>query len=92
VKQYDSGFGDKFGGRTPKEETIGAGQGWVLRDGQAWKVTWSRPDALAPTQFVGADGQVVAFAPGQVWVVLVNKRTPVKVSWAPTASPSPTAS
>ena len=27
VKQYDSGFGDSYGGRTPKEETIGSGTG-----------------------------------------------------------------
>lgn len=87
VKQYDSGYGDKFGGRTPKEETIGTGQGWVLRDGQAWKVTWTRESKDSPTLFVGADGQVVPFAPGQVWVVLVNKKSPVK-----TVSPKPPAS
>ncbi len=80
VKQYDSGFGDKFGGRTPKEETIGTGKGWVFRNGKAYKVTWSRPDKKSPTQFVGADGQVVTFAPGQVWVALVNRTKPVTIA------------
>ncbi len=73
VKQHDSGFGDKYGGRTPKEETVGTGKGWVLRDGRAYAVTWSRPSAKGGTTFTGADGAVVTFAPGQVWVALVNK-------------------
>ncbi len=80
VKQYDSGFGDKFGGRTPKEETVGSGKGWVFRSGKAYKVTWSRPSKKSPTQFVGADGQVVTFAPGQVWVALVNRTKPITIS------------
>jgi hypothetical protein len=29
---------------------------------------------------VGADGQVVTFAPGQVWVALVNRTKPVTIS------------
>ena len=64
VKQYDSGFGDQYGGRTPKEETIGTGKGIVLRDGQSWPVTWSRSSRTDGTTFTGADGQVVPFAPG----------------------------
>ncbi len=80
VKQYDSGFGDKFGGRTPKEETIGTGTGWVLRDGTAWKVTWSRPTGADGTTYTAADGSVVAFAPGQVWVALVNRRDPASLA------------
>jgi hypothetical protein len=80
VKQYDSGFGDKFGGRTPREETIGTGKGIVLRDGQSWPVTWSRASRTTGTSFVGADGQVVAFAPGQVWVVLVDRRKTAKLT------------
>jgi hypothetical protein len=80
VKQYDSGFGDKFGGHTPKEETIGTGTGWVLRDGKAWKVTWSRPTGSGGTTYKTADGTVVAFAPGQVWVALVNRTKPATLA------------
>jgi hypothetical protein len=75
VRQHDSGYGDKFGGKTPKLETVGAGKGWVLRDGRAYAVTWSRPVATGGTTFTGADGNPVPFAVGQVWVVLVNSRT-----------------
>jgi len=79
VKQYDSGFGDKFGGRTPMLVTVGTGKGLVLRDGLVYPVTWSRPILTGGTTFTGADGTVVTFAPGQVWVALLNKKTPAHV-------------
>ena len=88
VKQYDSGFGDKFGGRTPKEETIGTGKGWVLRNGKAYRSPGSAAGKKRPTTFVGADGQVVAFAPGQVWVVLVNAQ-PSPSRWPRHHLPTP---
>lgn len=80
VRQYDSGYGDKFGGRTPKEVTIGTGSGWVLRNGRGYPVTWSRPQATGGTTFTGADGQVVPFAAGQIWVVLVNRASKAVLS------------
>jgi hypothetical protein len=80
VHQADSGFGDRYGGTTPKLDSVGTGKGWVLRDGRAYAVTWSRPEATGGTTFTGADGQVVAFAPGQVWVVLVNSTSKVALA------------
>jgi hypothetical protein len=80
VHQADSGFGDRYGGTTPKLDTVGTGKAWVLRDGKAYAVTWSRPVATGGTTFTGADGQVVAFAPGQVWVVLVNSKSKVTLT------------
>jgi len=75
VAQHDSGFGDKFGGKTPKLETIGSGTGIVLRNGRSYTVTWTRPSATSGTSFTGADGQPLPFAVGQIWVALVNKTT-----------------
>jgi hypothetical protein len=75
VRQHDSGFGDKFGGKTPMLESVGTGKGWVLRGGKAYAVTWTRPALTSGTTFTGADGQLVPFAAGQIWVVLVNSRT-----------------
>jgi len=80
VTQTDSGYGDRYGGTTPKLATVGSGKAWVLRDGRAYAVTWSRPDATGGTTFTGADGQVVTFAPGQVWVALVNSKSKVALS------------
>ena len=80
VVQKDSGFGDKYGGRTPLLKTVGTGKGWVLRDGRAYPVTWTRSSATSGTTFTGADGQVVAFKPGQEWVVLVNSKSKVAIA------------
>ena len=79
VRQYDSGYHDKFTGRTPMLVTVGSGKGWVLRDGRAYPVTWKRPSPTSGTTFTDARGIRVAFAPGQVWVALVNRARPVKL-------------
>jgi hypothetical protein len=75
VRQHDSGYGDKFGGTTPMLETVGTGKAWVLRDGRAYPVTWTRTAARRGTTFTAADGTPVPFAAGQIWVVLVNSRS-----------------
>jgi hypothetical protein len=46
----------------------------VLRDGKAYPVHWSRPDADGGTTFTTASGQVMTFARGPVWVVLAAAR------------------
>ena len=88
VAQRDSGFGDRGGGSTPLIETVGSGTGLVLRDGQAWEVQWSRPDALSGTTYSLPDGSVMPFKPGQQWVLLVNKERPAKIV-EPSASATP---
>ena len=79
VKEKNSGYGDKFGEKTPLSVTTGTGKGWVLRGGQAWPVTWSRPSLSVGTRYLGANGQPVPFGVGQVWVLLVNKKSPISV-------------
>ncbi|WP_405021749.1 DUF3048 domain-containing protein [Kitasatospora sp. NBC_00070] len=64
------GFEDSPGVLSPFAPTVGSGTATVLRDGKAFEVTWSRPDAPSGTVFALADGQRMAFAPGPVWVVL----------------------
>ncbi len=88
VAQRDSGFGDRGGGSTPLIESVGSGTGLVLRDGRAWEVQWSRPDAQSGTSYTLADGSPMPFKPGQQWVLLVNQERPVKVV-EPSASATP---
>jgi len=88
VAQRDSGFGDRGGGSTPLIESVGTGTGLVLRDGRAWPVQWSRPDAQSGTSYTLADGSPMPFKPGQQWILLVNKESPVKVL-EPSASATP---
>ena len=57
VKQVDSGYGDKFGGRTPLTVVSGSGKGVLLRDGVAQKITWEKPYSEAPTAYYDLDGQ-----------------------------------
>ncbi len=63
---------DVLGNTTPYTHTVGSGQAVVLRDGVAIPATWSRPDSTSGTTYTAADGQVVPFAPGQVWVVFAK--------------------
>lgn len=79
VKEVDSGYGDKFGGRTPLTIVTGEGKALLLRDGRMWKIRWSKPTKAAPTAYTDAAGTPVRLAPGQVWVVLKNRKDPVTV-------------
>jgi hypothetical protein len=68
-----SSFGDKFGGVTPKHEVIGEGDGYLLRDGEMFPLTWKRATAEAPTQWFLSDGSSAPFDRGQIWIALTNK-------------------
>ncbi len=89
VKQEPSVFFDKGGGNTPHANTIGTGRAVVMRDGLAWKATWNRPSAKSGTTFTLADGSTVAFKPGQLWIVLLDKKR--KATVTPLTEPTPTA-
>jgi hypothetical protein len=76
VQQSSSNFTDKWGGVTPKQETIGEGAALVLKNGEAMWARWSRPTAQDGIR-VTKDGQDVALAPGQIWFVLTDRATKV---------------
>ncbi|GAA1588533.1 DUF3048 domain-containing protein [Actinomadura kijaniata] len=71
-----SRFHDFLGSYTPLIHTTGTGRAVVLRDGRAYDARWSRPAEDKGTTFTTADGKPMTFAPGQVWVVLVNDGKP----------------
>ncbi|HEU5471404.1 MAG TPA: DUF3048 domain-containing protein [Actinophytocola sp.] len=58
-------------GGSPVARTVGRGSATVLRDGQRFDATWSRPAAGAPTRFHTASGLPLPLAPGPVWILLV---------------------
>ncbi|WP_149183011.1 DUF3048 domain-containing protein [Streptomyces sp. TRM49041] len=68
-----SEFKDSGGNVTPYTETVGSGTALVLRDGKAHEARWSRPAATDGTTFTTPAGAPLAFAPGQVWVVLAPR-------------------
>ncbi|TNC21822.1 DUF3048 domain-containing protein [Amycolatopsis alkalitolerans] len=57
-------------GASPVARTIGTGQVTVLRDGQAFHGTWSRPSLTAGTSFATDSGALLTAAPGPVWILL----------------------
>jgi hypothetical protein len=77
VIQYTTVRTSRFleeGQRPPYAQSTGAGTGVVLRDGMAYDIRWSRPDADGGTTFTttlqtGRD-QPMTFARGPVWIVL----------------------
>lgn len=73
VVQTDSGYGDRYGGKTPLVEVIGEGTALVLRDGRMWSVTWERPDMASGTRYYLSDGSPMPFAIGQEWIVLMDR-------------------
>lgn len=80
VEQSDSGYGDRYGGRTPLIQTVGEGAAIVLRDGRMWSVTWERPSMGEGTRFLLPDGSPMPFAIGQGWVVLLDKAMKAKIT------------
>jgi hypothetical protein len=74
-----SPYHDVNGVTTPWAKTVGKGSAVILRDGRAYDAQWSRPQLKSGTRLT-AGGKDVPLAPGQVWVVLVDKTRPVSVS------------
>jgi hypothetical protein len=68
-----SEYKDKVGGVTPFSQTVGTGKAYVLRDGQRFVTTWDRPSADSGTTFTLADGAVMNFDPGQIWIALTDR-------------------
>jgi hypothetical protein len=86
----DSIYRDKVGGVTPYSETVGAGKGYVMRDGLAIAANWSRPSGDQGTTWTTTSGDEIKFAAGQVWIALTDKApvfTPVAVANKEDATP-----
>ena len=72
-------YHDINGNYTPMSTTVGTGTALILRNGQVWNATWSRPSPTSGTQWT-VGGQPFPMAPGQIWILLVNKTTPATLS------------
>ncbi|MFI5101175.1 MAG: DUF3048 domain-containing protein [Actinomycetes bacterium] len=71
-------YHDHLGNYTPLSTTVGTGGALILRNGQYWRATWSRPSAATGTHWL-VGGQPFPLAGGQVWVLLIDRRTPAKI-------------
>lgn len=77
VRTTRSQFHDFLGDYTPLMQTVGSGTATVLRDGKEYPARWSRGSESEGTTYTTPSGRPMTFAPGQVWVVLVNAGKPV---------------
>lgn len=68
-----SEYKDKVGGVTPYSQTVGTGKAYVLRNGQRFVTTWSRPSPEAGTTYSFPDGSTMNFDPGQIWIALTDR-------------------
>ena len=73
VSIVPSEYKDKVGGVTPFSQTVGTGKAYVLRDGQRFITTWIRASSEGGTTFSFADGTVMNFDQGQIWISLTDK-------------------
>ena len=71
-------YHDFLGNYTPLSRSVGSGTALFLRNGQYWRGTWSRPSASAGTTWTVA-GKPFPMAAGQIWVLLINKKTPATI-------------
>jgi hypothetical protein len=69
-------FPESLGGSGDvQSQTVGKGSGYVLRNGEAIKVTWSRQNGNNPMIFTDSAGHVVSMTPGRTWVEIVPDTT-----------------
>ena len=87
VRVSNSIYGDKFGGVTPLIETVGSGTGYILRDGKSIPAYWSRLSLQENTKWRDNSGELINFAPGQIWVALTDREP--EFTLPPTPAPSP---
>jgi hypothetical protein len=80
AEQTDSGYGDRYGGKTPFIQTVGEGAALFLRNGRMWSVTWERPTLEDGTRFLLPDGSPMPFAIGQEWIVLLDRTMKPKIT------------
>jgi hypothetical protein len=57
---------------------LGTGTAYLFRDGQAYKVKWSRPSANSVLTLVGEDGKPFPFKPGNTWVEVMGAYSKVE--------------
>jgi len=74
VSITDSIYHDKVGGITPFSNTVGAGTGYILRDGYAIPARWSRADPTAGTTWTLLDGSPALMKPGHIWIALTDQK------------------
>lgn len=54
-------------------ETIGSGDAYIFKNGEAIEGSWSKKKRTSRTLFFDADDKEIEFVPGQIWIEVVPK-------------------
>jgi len=54
-------------------ETIGTGDAYIFKNGEAIEGSWSKKKRTARTIFTDENGDEIEFVPGQIWIEIVPK-------------------
>ena len=57
---------------SPEAQSVGTGPVWVFSDGTVTTGSWTREVNTEPLSFVTADGEPIAFTPGNTWIELAD--------------------
>ena len=90
VKTIDAGYRDPAGNYVPRTVFTGTGKGYVLENGQALAVKWSKPALGSQVTLTDVTGKVVTLSPGRTWVELIPNTGSFTLVKKP--APKPTAS
>jgi hypothetical protein len=72
VEMMPTSYGyTRIGESTVIMQTVGSGQGWVMRDGDVVPVTWKKTSHNARTQLIDASGKDVPLDAGNTWYEIV---------------------
>lgn len=70
---------DSLGSRSIQITLTGTGKATLLREGQAFDLTWSRTDPNSFFQFTTAKGNPIGFKPGNIWIEVVPTEMQVAI-------------
>ncbi|MEN9324728.1 MAG: hypothetical protein RL414_482 [Actinomycetota bacterium] len=87
-----SEYHDKVGGVTPFSNTVGSGSAYLLRDGKSFPIYWNRVSPEVGTTWTLKDGSPAHFAPGQIWIALVDNEPVFTYPPVRTSTPAPSKS
>jgi hypothetical protein len=71
VREIDAGYKGQTGGYVPRTVLTGSGRAWVLNDGKAVEVAWSKPLVDAQMELTDLDGNPFTMPTGRTWVELL---------------------
>ena len=91
VKTVDAGYRDPAGNYVPRTVFTGTGTGYVLQNGRALAVKWSKSDLDTQVKLTDVTGKPVALKAGRIWVDLIPHTGSFTLVKAPVAKPSASA-